>query len=57
MQKRDRNYAKPSYSSRTKGIAWMMPLHMNNEMTEEPELVLVVKKTNCACSKENKSIL
>ena len=45
MQKRDRNYAKPSYSSRTKGIAWMMPLHMNNEMTEEPELVLVVKKT------------
>lgn len=44
MQKRDRNYAKPSYSSKTKSISWMMPLHINRELTEEPELVLVIRK-------------
>lgn len=44
MQKRDRNYAKPTYSSKTKSISWMMPLHINRELTEEPELVLVIRK-------------
>jgi hypothetical protein len=44
MQKRDRNYAKPTYSSKTKTISWMMPLHINKELTEEPELVLVIRK-------------
>jgi hypothetical protein len=44
MQKRDRNYAKATYSSKTKTISWMMPLHINKELTEEPELVLVIRK-------------
>jgi hypothetical protein len=44
MQKRDRNYAKPTYSSKTKTISWMMPLHINKELTEEPELVLVIRR-------------
>lgn len=44
MQKRDRHYAKPSYSSKTKSISWMMPLHINRELTEEPELVLVIRR-------------
>jgi hypothetical protein len=45
MQKRDRNYAKPTYSSKTKTISWMMPLHINKELTEEPELVLVIRRS------------
>jgi hypothetical protein len=44
MQKRDRNYAKPIYSTKTKSISWLMPLHINNELMEEPELVLVVRR-------------
>jgi hypothetical protein len=44
MQKRDRNYAKPTYSSKTKTISWMMPLHINKELTDEPELVLVIRR-------------
>jgi hypothetical protein len=45
MQKRDRNYAKPSYSSKNKTISWMLPLRINRELTEEPELVLVIRKS------------
>lgn len=44
MQKRDRNYAKPSYSTKSGTISWMMPLHINRELTEEPELVLVIRR-------------
>jgi hypothetical protein len=44
MQQRDRNYAKPIYSTKTKSISWLMPLHINAELMEEPELVLVIRK-------------
>ena len=44
MQRRDRNYVKPMYSSKCRGVSWMLPLHINRELTEEPELVLVIRK-------------
>ena len=43
MHKRDRNYAKPSYSTSSK-LSWIMPLHINKDITEEPELVMAFKK-------------
>lgn len=46
MQERDHTYVKPSYSGDYKGIYWLMPLHINNEFTDDPELVLVVSKLN-----------
>ena len=45
MQLRDPSYAKPSYSTLTGTISWMIPLHINRELTEEPELVLVLRKS------------
>ena len=44
MQLRDPSYAKPSYSTLTGTISWMIPLHINSELVEEPELVLVLRK-------------
>ena len=44
MQLRDPSFAKPSYSTLTGTISWMIPLHINREFTEEPELVLVLRK-------------
>ena len=44
MQLRDPAYAKPSYSTLTGSISWMIPLHINRELIEEPELVLVLRK-------------
>ena len=44
MQLRDSSFAKPSYSTLTGTISWMIPLHINREFTEEPELVLVLRK-------------
>lgn len=41
---RDSSFAKPSYSTLTGTISWMIPLHINREFTEEPELVLVLRK-------------
>lgn len=44
MQLRDSSFSKPSYSTLTGTISWMLPLHINREFTEEPELVLVIRK-------------
>lgn len=44
LQQRDSSYAKPSYSTLTGTISWMIPLHVNRDFTEEPELVLVIRK-------------
>lgn len=44
LQKRDRTYAKPGYSGANKSISWMLPLHINNDLNETPELVLVLRK-------------
>lgn len=46
LQKRDKSYIKASYSSQTKGISWFFPLHIIKPLTEEPELVLAVRKCN-----------
>lgn len=45
MQKRDRSYAKASYSGKSGTISWFMPLHINTELCEEPELVMAIRKT------------
>lgn len=44
MQQRDCSYAKPYYNAKTGAISWMMPLHINREFQEEPELVMVIRK-------------
>lgn len=44
IQQRDPNYAKPCYSTKTGHISWMLPLRLNSELNEEPELVLVIRK-------------
>ena len=44
MQMRDSSYAKATYSGKEGKIAWMMPLHINASLTEEPELVMVICK-------------
>ena len=41
---RDKTYVKASFSGKYRGIAWMMPLHINSSFADEPELVLVVNK-------------
>ncbi len=46
MQERDRTYIKPIYSARIKDISWVIPLHIFNSIIEEPELVLVVYKSD-----------
>lgn len=40
----DKTYAKPIYSTTTDEISWLLPLHINTEYNEEPEMVLVVRK-------------
>lgn len=44
LQHRDQNYAKPVYSTKQTGISWYLPLHIHNSLSEEPELVMVIKK-------------
>lgn len=46
MQKRDSSYIKATYSGKARTIAWVFPLHIDNELTEQPELALIVKKNN-----------
>ncbi len=45
MQQRDGSYAKPIYSGKRDSISWLIPLHINSELSDEPELVLVLRKT------------
>ena len=44
MQQRDSSYIKATYSGRARTIAWVFPLHVDKELTEQPELALIVKK-------------
>lgn len=46
MQKRDNSYARPIYSTKTGRISWLMPLYINTELMEEPELVLVIRESD-----------
>lgn len=44
MQRRDRSFAKASYSGKSGTISWFMPLHIDAPLSEDPELVMVVRK-------------
>ena len=44
MLERDVTYAKPSYSTKLKGISWFLPLHIVKGLNEEPELVLAINQ-------------
>lgn len=41
---RDSSYIKPTYSGETGTISWYMPFHIKRKFTEEPELVIVIRK-------------
>jgi hypothetical protein len=45
LQKVDPSYAKPSYSTTTNTISWFLPLHINRDYNEEPEMVLVIRQS------------
>ena len=44
LAERDKSFVKPNFSGKYRGIAWLMPLHLNSSFTDDPELVLVVSK-------------
>jgi len=43
---RDRSFVKASYGSKQKGVAWILPLHVEREFSDEPELVMMIIKKN-----------
>lgn len=45
MQARDNSYAKAHYSGKTGRISWLLPWHIDAKLTEEPELVMLIDKT------------
>lgn len=46
IQMRDHSYAKVSYSGKDGKLTWLLPLHINTDFSEEPELVMVICKVN-----------
>lgn len=46
IQQRDKNYVKAHYSTKTRSISWIMPFHLNTDLLEEPELVLIIRKNH-----------
>lgn len=40
----DYSYAKMSYSGKNRKLTWLLPLHVNADLTEELELVMVICK-------------
>lgn len=44
MQMRDSSFVKASYSAKEKSISWLMPFYIENEIKQEPEMVLVIRK-------------
>lgn len=46
MNKRDDSYIKPYFCSGYENISWAIPLHIETEMGEKPELIMVCKKSN-----------
>ena len=43
---RDRTIAKPVYSSRVGHISWLLPLYIERNITEEPEMVVLLDKVS-----------
>lgn len=41
---RDRTFAKPIYSSKIGHISWLLPLYIEKNITEEPEMVVLLDK-------------
>lgn len=46
MQHRDHSFVKASYSGKTGSISWFLPLHIDTSLDKEPELVMVIRKTD-----------
>lgn len=44
IQMRDHSYAKISYSGKSGKLTWLLPLHVNADFIEEPELVMAICK-------------
>ncbi len=44
MQQRDSSFAKASYSCKEKKISWFLPLHIDTNIGEKPELVMAIRK-------------
>lgn len=57
MQARDCRYVKASYSGSTGKICWLLPLHVNASLKEDPELVMVVIKPSDAAFWQIKTVL
>ena len=45
MQERDCTFVKPLYSNTRNAIAWVMPFHVEADLSSDPELVLVIDKS------------
>lgn len=43
---RDKSFVKASYSSKQGSFSWLLPLHIERNFAEEPELVMVIVKRN-----------
>ena len=46
MNKRDDSYIKPYYTANRQKVSWAIPLHIETEIGEKPELVLICRQTN-----------
>lgn len=57
MQQRDHRFAKASYSGSSGKICWLLPLHINASLKEEPELVMVVFKPSYSAFWQIKTVL
>lgn len=44
MLQKDITYARPTYSGRTKSLAWLFPFYVNRGINQEPKMVLLVAK-------------
>ena len=45
MQRRRQIVCKSSYSGKSGTISWFMPLHIDAPLSEDPELVMVVRRS------------
>lgn len=40
------NYAKPIYKNKSECIQWLLPLHINTSIAEQPELIMVIGRND-----------
>ena len=46
IAKRDKGYVRAFYTSKKENIQWVLPFHVERDITDEPELVMIVAKKN-----------